>query len=103
MEHDVAVAGKPAEQVGGVALPWALRCPGADLLGRRNRSRHPTTRRLGPLLEDLQLRTRTLRMSWPSPTQAFDVLTAPYWLDEYKLAALRPASQLIRPSTAPDI
>jgi hypothetical protein len=48
-------------------------------------------RRLGPLLEDLQLRTRTLRMSWPSPTRAFEVLTAPYWLDEYKLAALRPA------------
>ena len=48
-------------------------------------------RRLGPLLEDLQLRTRTLQMSWPSPTRAFEVLTAPYWLDEYKLAALRPA------------
>lgn len=48
-------------------------------------------RRLGPLLEDLELRTRTLRMSWPSATRAFEVLTAPYWLDEYKLAALRPA------------
>jgi SAM-dependent methyltransferase len=48
-------------------------------------------RRLGPLLEDLELRTRTLRMSWASPTRAFEVLTAPYWLDEYKQAALRPA------------
>ena len=48
-------------------------------------------RRLGPLLEDVQLRTRTLRMSWPSPTHAFEVLAAPYALDEYALAALRPA------------
>jgi hypothetical protein len=47
-------------------------------------------RRLGPLLEDLHVRTRTLRMTWPSPTHAFDVLTAPYGLDEYRLAALRP-------------
>ena len=48
-------------------------------------------RRLGPLLEDLQVRTRTLRMTWPSPTRAFEVLAAPYGLDEYALAALRPA------------
>jgi hypothetical protein len=48
-------------------------------------------RRLGPHLEDLQLRTRTLRMTWPSPTRAFEVLAAPYGLDEYALAALRPA------------
>ena len=48
-------------------------------------------RRLGPLLENLQLRTRTLRMNWPSATRAFDVLTAPYGLGEYALAALRPA------------
>jgi SAM-dependent methyltransferase len=48
-------------------------------------------RRLGPLLENLQLRTRTLRMNWPSATHAFEVLTAPYGLHEYALAALRPA------------
>jgi SAM-dependent methyltransferase len=47
-------------------------------------------RRLGPLLEGLQLRMRTLRMTWPSPTHAFEVLAAPYGLDEYALAALRP-------------
>ena len=48
-------------------------------------------RRLGPLLENLQLRTRTVRMNWPSATRAFDALTAPYGLGEYALAALRPA------------
>jgi SAM-dependent methyltransferase len=48
-------------------------------------------RRLGPHLEDPQLRTRTLRMTWPSPTRAFEVLAAAYGLDEYALAALRSA------------
>jgi SAM-dependent methyltransferase len=47
-------------------------------------------RRLGPLLEDLQLRTRTLSLSFESPDAAFEVLTRPHPLDEQDRAALRP-------------
>ena len=47
-------------------------------------------RRLGPLLYDLELRTRTLRLSWDTPDLAFAALSAPYGLDAEARAALRP-------------
>jgi SAM-dependent methyltransferase len=47
-------------------------------------------RRLGPLLEDLQLRTRTLSLRFDSPDAAFDALVRPYPIDEQDRVALRP-------------
>jgi 2-polyprenyl-3-methyl-5-hydroxy-6-metoxy-1,4-benzoquinol methylase len=48
-------------------------------------------RRLGPLLEALEVRTRTLRLTWDTPELAFEALAAPYALDSAERAALRPA------------
>jgi SAM-dependent methyltransferase len=61
----------------GVLQPW----------GREEVAR----RRLGPLLEGLELRTRTLSMSFPAPNGAFETLVRPYGLDDGGRAALRPA------------
>jgi SAM-dependent methyltransferase len=47
-------------------------------------------RRLGPLLEDVQLRTRTLPLRFASPAAAFEALTRPHPLDEHDREALRP-------------
>ncbi len=47
-------------------------------------------RRLGPLLEDLQLRTRTLPLRFDSPDAAFEALVRPHPLDDQDRAALRP-------------
>jgi SAM-dependent methyltransferase len=47
-------------------------------------------RRLVPLLDDLELRTRTLRLTWDTPNLAFEALSAPYGLDAEARAALRP-------------
>jgi SAM-dependent methyltransferase len=46
--------------------------------------------RLGPVLERLQLRTRTLPLRFDSAEAAFDALLRPYPLDEAQLEALRP-------------
>ena len=46
--------------------------------------------RLGPLLEDLQLRTRTLPLRFDSPDALFDALVRAHPLDEMDRAALRP-------------
>jgi SAM-dependent methyltransferase len=70
-------------------LPDGLLLPSA--WGREEVAR----RRLGPLLEELELRTRTLRMSWATPDLAFEALTAPYALDDAGRAALRPAFDLL--------
>lgn len=48
-------------------------------------------RRLGPLLEGLEVRTRTLRMTWSSPDDAFGSLAGPYALDSAAREALRPS------------
>lgn len=48
-------------------------------------------RRLGPLLDELELRTRTLRLTWATADLAFEALAAPYALDDAGRAALRPA------------
>jgi SAM-dependent methyltransferase len=47
-------------------------------------------RRLGPLLEDLQLRTRTLPLRFDSPDAAFETLLLAHPLDEQDREALRP-------------
>jgi SAM-dependent methyltransferase len=47
-------------------------------------------RRLGPLLEDLQLRTRTLTLRFDSPDAAFDTLLRAHPLDDQDREALRP-------------
>jgi SAM-dependent methyltransferase len=47
-------------------------------------------RRLGPLLEDLQLRTRTLPLRFDSPAAAFDTLVRAHPLDEQDREALLP-------------
>jgi SAM-dependent methyltransferase len=47
-------------------------------------------RRLGPLLEDLQLRTRTLPLRFDSPDAVFDALLRAHPLDEQDREALRP-------------
>jgi SAM-dependent methyltransferase len=47
-------------------------------------------RRLEPLLEQLQLRTRTLRLSFDSTDAAFAALLRPHPLDDDQLAELRP-------------
>ena len=47
-------------------------------------------RRLGPLLEDLQLRTRTLPLRFESPAAAFETLLRAHPLDEQDREALRP-------------
>jgi SAM-dependent methyltransferase len=47
-------------------------------------------RRLGPLLEDLQLRTRTLTLRFDSPDAAFEALSRPHPLDQQDREALRP-------------
>ncbi len=47
-------------------------------------------RRLGPLLEDLQLRTRTLPLRFDSPDALFDALVRAHPLDEMDREALRP-------------
>jgi SAM-dependent methyltransferase len=47
-------------------------------------------RRLAPLLEDLQLRTRTLPLRFDSIGAAFDALVRPHPLDAGQRAALRP-------------
>jgi SAM-dependent methyltransferase len=47
-------------------------------------------RRLGPLLEDLQLRTRTLPLRFDSPGAAFETLLRAHPLDEQDREALRP-------------
>jgi SAM-dependent methyltransferase len=47
-------------------------------------------RRLGPLLEDLQLRTRTLPLRFDSPGAAFEALLLAHPLDEKDREALRP-------------
>ena len=47
-------------------------------------------RRLGPLLEDLQLRTRTLPLRFDSPDAAFETLLRAHLLDEQDHKALRP-------------
>jgi SAM-dependent methyltransferase len=46
--------------------------------------------RLVPLLEDLQLRARTLPLRFDSPGSAFEALTRPHPLDEHDREALRP-------------
>jgi SAM-dependent methyltransferase len=46
--------------------------------------------RLTPLLERLQLRTRTLRLRFDSADAAFDALLRPHPLDEDRRGALRP-------------
>jgi SAM-dependent methyltransferase len=46
--------------------------------------------RLGPLLERLQLRTRTLPLRFDTADAAFDALLRPHPLDEAQLEALRP-------------
>jgi SAM-dependent methyltransferase len=48
-------------------------------------------RRLGPLLEGVEVRTRTLRMTWSSPDEAFGSLVRPYALDGAAGEALRPS------------
>jgi SAM-dependent methyltransferase len=47
-------------------------------------------RRLGPLLEDLQLRTRTLPLRFDSPDAAFETLLLAHSLDAQDREALRP-------------
>jgi SAM-dependent methyltransferase len=47
-------------------------------------------RRLGPLLEDLQLRTRTLPLRFDSTDAAFDTLLRAHPLDEQDREAVRP-------------
>ena len=47
-------------------------------------------RRLGPLLEDLQVRTRTLPLRFDSSDAAFEAMVRPYQLDEQDRKALRP-------------
>jgi SAM-dependent methyltransferase len=47
-------------------------------------------RRLAPLLEDLQLRTRTLQLRFDSAEAAFEALLRPYPLEATELATLRP-------------
>jgi SAM-dependent methyltransferase len=47
-------------------------------------------RRLAPLLEDVQLRSRTLPLRFASSEAAFDALLRPYPLDAGELAKLRP-------------
>ena len=47
-------------------------------------------RRLGPLLEDLQLRTRTLPLRFDSPEAAFETLLLAHPLDDQDREALRP-------------
>jgi SAM-dependent methyltransferase len=46
--------------------------------------------RLGPLLEDLQLRTRTLPLRFDSTAAAFEALVRAHPLDEHDREALRP-------------
>lgn len=48
-------------------------------------------RRLSPLLENLEVRSRTVRLAWASPDLSFEALAAPYALDAAGRAALRPA------------
>jgi SAM-dependent methyltransferase len=48
-------------------------------------------RRLGSLLEDLQLRTRTLPLRFDTPEAAFVALLRPHYLDEARREAVRPA------------
>jgi SAM-dependent methyltransferase len=47
-------------------------------------------RRLGPLVEDLQVRTRTLPLRFDSPDAAFEAMVRPYPIDEQDREALRP-------------
>jgi SAM-dependent methyltransferase len=47
-------------------------------------------RRLGPLLEDLQVRTRTLPLRFDSSDAAFEAMVRPYPIDEQDRKALRP-------------
>ena len=47
-------------------------------------------RRLGGTLAELELRTRTLTLSFPSADAAFDALLRPYALDPAQLASVRP-------------
>jgi SAM-dependent methyltransferase len=47
-------------------------------------------RRLGPLLEDLQVRTRTLPLRFDSSDAAFEAMVRPYPIDEQDREALRP-------------
>jgi hypothetical protein len=46
-------------------------------------------RRLGPLLEDLQVRTRTLPLRFDSTDAAFEAMARPYPIDEQDREALR--------------
>jgi SAM-dependent methyltransferase len=46
--------------------------------------------RLGPLLRELELRSRSLPLRFTSAAQAFATLTRPFPLDETELLALRP-------------
>jgi SAM-dependent methyltransferase len=48
-------------------------------------------RRLGPLLEDLQVRTRTLPLRFDSADAAFDAMVRQHPLDSEQRGALRPA------------
>jgi SAM-dependent methyltransferase len=47
-------------------------------------------RRLGPLLEDFQVRTRTLPLRFDSSDAAFEAMVRPYPIDEQDREALRP-------------
>jgi SAM-dependent methyltransferase len=47
-------------------------------------------RRLGPVMEDLQVRARTLPLRFDSPDAAFEALVRPHLLDERDREALRP-------------
>jgi SAM-dependent methyltransferase len=49
-----------------------------------------TRRRLAPLLDGLQLRSRTLPLRFDSADEAFEALVRPYPLDEAQRDALRP-------------
>lgn len=78
--------GRLDELVDAVApLPDRVSWPCA--WGREQVVRH----RLGPLLEGLEVRTRTLRMTWSSPDDAYGSLVGPYALDGAAREALRPA------------
>jgi len=67
-----------------VPLPDGVRSPAAwgvqDVVSKR----------LAPLLEDLQLRTRIVRFTFPDPDAFFAALLRPYPLDDAQRAALRP-------------
>lgn len=69
--------------------PFAPLPPGVPLPDRWG-VEEVVRRRLGPLLEDLQLRVRTLPLRFDSPGAAFEALTRPHPLDEHDREALRP-------------